>query len=167
MTMELAACVVAAALKVRRKLGLGQAPAAYRNALCTELERQRLHVRRSVALTGIARGCSAFDKGNTLELVVQEQLILELKTLETLYPIHDAQVVTLLRLSEQDHALLLNFGEPYLRHGIRHYSLKYGQPLIRPWVNPPPRSEATQIAQIYRQRIQLTAKSGGEGRGNL
>ncbi len=152
-------CVVAAALKIHRTLGHGRHLASYRNALSAELERRRLKVVANVPLHGKGTGKdSEFDRGNYLELVVEDRLILELKTLDLLSPIHDEQVATYLRLAEPKDALLINFGERCLRYGIRRFRKWRGRVHVDPWITTE-QPVGRESAGMVRQRARPYAKT--------
>ncbi|MEQ8821442.1 MAG: GxxExxY protein [Sumerlaeia bacterium] len=114
--------VIAAAIEVHRFLGPGLLESAYQGCLATELDLRRLGYRREVELPLIYKG-NAVDCSYRLDFVVEEKLVLELKSVTSLEPIHHAQVLTYLRLSSYHRALLINFNVPLLKDGIKRIVL--------------------------------------------
>lgn len=114
--------VIGAAIEVHRHLGPGLLESAYEECLCWELTTLGLHVKRQVPLSITYKEVS-LDCGYRLDVVVADSLILELKTVEKLLPIHEAQLLTYLKLSGIKKGLLLNFYVPVLRDGIKRMVL--------------------------------------------
>ena len=114
--------VIGAAITVHRHLGPGLLESAYEECLGFELEWLGIEYRRQVPLPLEYRG-HRLDCGYRMDLLVQNQLIIELKTVETILPVHEAQVMTYLRLMQCPLALLLNFNTTLLKHGIRRFIL--------------------------------------------
>ena len=117
--------VIGLAIEVHRQLGPGLLESAYEECLCFELRRAELAFRRQVALPVVYKSVR-LDCGYRLDVVVEERLILELKTVERLLPIHEAQVITYLRLSGIPAGLLLNFNTAVLKQGLRRLMLAGG-----------------------------------------
>jgi GxxExxY protein len=109
--------IIGAAIEVHRALGPGLLESAYEECLCHELRLRGLDFRRQVALPVEYKGVK-LDCGYKLDLVVQDAVILELKAVDRLLPIHEAQVRTYLRLTGKQVALLINFNVPILVRGI-------------------------------------------------
>jgi GxxExxY protein len=98
--------VIGLAIEVHRQLGPGLLESAYEECLCYELGQAELAFRRQVALPIVYKSVR-LDCGYRLDVAVENRLILELKTAERLLPIHEAQVITYLRLSGIPTGLLL------------------------------------------------------------
>jgi GxxExxY protein len=109
--------VIDAAMAVHTRLGPGLFESAYEACLEFELRRRRLHVQRQVALP-IVYDDVRLDAGYRLDLLVEEQVIVELKTVTKILPVHEAQLLSYLRLSGLQVGLLINFHVPRLRDGI-------------------------------------------------
>jgi GxxExxY protein len=109
--------IIGAAIEVHRHLGPGLLESAYEECLCHELHLRGLDFKRQVALPLMYKGL-ALDCGYKLDLIVQDQIILELKAVEKLLPIHEAQLLTYLRLTGKSVGLLINFNVPLLTQGI-------------------------------------------------
>lgn len=110
--------VIGAAIEVHRALGPGLFESAYEAALAHELSLRQLAFERQRPLPMRYKGVS-LDSEYRLDLVVEAIVIVELKTVSELLPIHEAQLLTYLRLSQLDLGLLLNFNTATLRSGIR------------------------------------------------
>ncbi len=123
--------VIGACIRIHRALGPGLLESAYEECLCYELgaggicfERQKpLPVRYESVL---------LDCGYRLDVVVDGQLVIELKTVEKFLPIHDAQLLTYLKLSGLTLGLLINFNVPVLKDGVRRLVNNYSPPSASP-----------------------------------
>jgi GxxExxY protein len=114
--------IIGLAIEVHRQLGPGLLESAYEECLCFELKQKGLPFRRQVALP-VAYKSVRLDCGYRLGIVIQDQVILELKTVERLLPIHEAQILTYMKLSGIRTGLLLNFNCAVLKDGIRRIML--------------------------------------------
>jgi len=117
----LAGALVDAALEVHRHLGPGFAENVYENALCHELSLRELPFDRQVVVPVSYRG-RAVGEGRA-DLVVAGRLVVELKALPALAPVHTAQVISYLKATGLTLGLLVNFGERQLRTGLRRLVL--------------------------------------------
>jgi GxxExxY protein len=109
--------ILGAALEVHRHLGPGLLESAYEECLCHELRLRELTFRRQVDLPVEYKGLK-LNCGYKIDLIVQDEVILQLKAVEKLLPIHQAQLLTYLRLSHKRVGLLINFNVPLLTQGI-------------------------------------------------
>lgn len=112
--------ILGAAIEVHRELGPGLLENAYRECLVDELRRTGLCVERELALPVVFRG-RKIDFAYRADLVVNEEVLVELKAVEVLLPIHEAQTLTYMRLAHLPVGLLLNFHVPRLKDGIRRF----------------------------------------------
>jgi GxxExxY protein len=110
--------VIGFAIEVHRQLGPGLLESAYEECLCYELGQGGRTFRRQVPCKAIRLDC-----GYRIDVVVEEQVILELKTVERLMPIHEAQILTYLKLSGLHTGLLLNFNSAVSKDGMRRIML--------------------------------------------
>jgi GxxExxY protein len=115
---RLSKVIIGAAIAVHRELGPGLLESAYEACLHYELSQQGLRVERQVPQPLIYKGIH-LDCGYRLDLLVEDLVILELKTVESLQPIHDAQLLTYLKLKKLWLGLLINFNVPILKNGIK------------------------------------------------
>jgi GxxExxY protein len=109
--------VIGSAIEVHRCLGPGLLESAYEECLAWELSHVGLKIQRQVPLPVVYKEVR-LDVGYRLDLVVEKRLIVELKTVEKLLPIHQAQLLTYLKLSGLKTGLLLNFNSAVLKDGI-------------------------------------------------
>jgi GxxExxY protein len=109
--------IIGAAIEVHRHLGPGLLESAYEECLCHELKLRGLDFKRQVDLPLIYKGLS-LDCGYRIDLVVQDEVILELKSVEKLLPVQQAQLLTYMRLARKKVGLLINFNVPLLTQGI-------------------------------------------------
>ena len=115
---EIAAVVVDAAVKVDTTLGPGLLESVYLRVLAYELEQRGLSVQTEVPVP-IIYGPLRFDEGFRADLVVNGSVIVELKSVERLLPVHAKQLLTYLRMADKRLGLLINFGEALIRDGIQ------------------------------------------------
>ena len=115
---DLTGAVIGAAIEVHRVLGPGLLESAYEECLCFELEARGIAYKRQQDLPINYKG-NKLDCGYRLDLLIEDKLIVELKSCEHLLPIHEAQLLTYLRLSEKKIGLLINFNMPVLKDGIK------------------------------------------------
>jgi len=114
---ELSGIVIGAAIEVHKVLGPGLLESAYETCLCHELQLINITFERQKPLPVIYKGDN-LDCGYRLDVVVQGILVLEVKACDRIEPIHQAQLLTYLKLSGLSLGLLLNFYVPVMRDGI-------------------------------------------------
>jgi GxxExxY protein len=114
--------IIGFAIGIHRDLGPGLLESAYEECLCYELEQGGLSFRRQAALPVVYKPVR-LECGYRMDIVVEDQIVIELKTVERLLPIHEAQMLTYLKLSGIRTGLLLNFNVPVLKDGIRRMLL--------------------------------------------
>ncbi len=110
--------IIGAAIAVHRELGPGLLESAYEACLAYELAERKLKVERQKGLPVTYHGVH-LDCGYRIDLLVEELVVVELKAVERLEPIHEAQLLSYLRLSECKVGLLINFNVKVLTNGIR------------------------------------------------
>ncbi len=110
--------VIGAAIEVHRALGAGLLESAYQECLCYELGLRRIEFRSQVELPIVYKEIR-LDCGYRMDIVAAGRLVIELKTVTEFHPIHEAQLLTYLRLSGIRRGLLLNFNVPVLKDGIK------------------------------------------------
>ena len=114
--------VIGAAIEVHKILGPGLLESAYEECLCHEFGLRAMPYERQKELPIEYKGV-ILDCGYRLDVVVANRLILELKACERLEPIHEAQLLTYLKLTSIKVGLLINFNVPVLKQGIRRLAL--------------------------------------------
>lgn len=110
--------IIGCAIEVHRTLGPGLLESAYEECLCYELKLANLHHERQVALPVIYKGVK-LDCGYRMDLVVENSVIIEIKAIEKLLPIHEAQLLSYLKLKDLRVGLLLNFHVAVLKSGLK------------------------------------------------
>jgi GxxExxY protein len=115
---EISGGIIAAALKVHTAIGPGVLESVYQTCLLHELKKAGLSVQAQAALPVVYDGLH-LDSGYRIDLLVEDTVIVKLKCVETLLPIHKAQLLTYLRLANKPLGLLLNFNVVHLREGIK------------------------------------------------
>ncbi len=115
---EISGTVVNAAMKVHSVLGPGLLENAYEACLLHELKKRGVSVRSQVVLPVQYDG-EVIDIGYRLDLLVEGEVIVELKAVEKVLPIHEAQLLSYLRLSNKKIGLLINFNVLHLKDGIK------------------------------------------------
>ncbi len=114
--------IIGFAIEVHRQLGPGLLESAYEECLCFELGHAGMGFERQVPLPVIYKSVR-LDCGYRLDVVIENKVILELKTVERLMPVQEAQVLTYLKLSGLRTGLLLNFNSAVLKDGLRRMVL--------------------------------------------
>ena len=115
---ELTEKIIGAAIAVHRELGPGLLESAYEACLAHELSFRRVGFKKQVEVP-IRYKAVTLDCGYRLDFMVDQRVIIEVKAVERILPIHEAQLLTYLRLSRVKWGLLLNFCAPVLKQGIR------------------------------------------------
>ncbi len=110
--------LLGAAMKVHSVLGPGLLESAYETCLVHELDKRGLDVKRQVALPLIYDGIK-LDAGYRLDLLINDRIIVELKSVDKFLPIHVAQLLSYLKLSDLKLGYLLNFNVVHMRDGIK------------------------------------------------
>ena len=114
--------IIKAAIEVHRYLGPGMLESAYESCLAYELEQAGLSFERQKPLPLIYKEIH-LDQGYRADLIVEKRVIVELKTVEQIAPIHEAQILSYLRFSNCSVGLLINFNANLLKQGIRRFAL--------------------------------------------
>lgn len=110
--------IIGAAIEVHRALGPGLLESAYEECVCYELRQQGLAFARQVPLPLVYKGVH-LDCGYRIDILVEGLVLIELKTVDQLLPIHEAQLLTYLKLKQLWLGLLINFNVPVLKNGIK------------------------------------------------
>lgn len=115
---EISGKIIELAIKVHRALGPGMLEGAYEICLMHELVKNGFRVQSQVTLPIIYDGVR-LDAGYRIDLLVEDCVIVELKAIEKLMPVHEAQLLSYLRMSDLKLGLLINFNVRLLRDGVR------------------------------------------------
>jgi len=114
--------VIGLAIEVHRELGPGLLESAYEQCLCHEFANANLGFERQKSI-GIDYKGTKLDCGFRADLIVESKLLIELKAIERILPIHEAQLLTYMKLSEIGTGLILNFNTRVLKDGIKRMVL--------------------------------------------
>ncbi|MCO5181485.1 MAG: GxxExxY protein [Anaerolineae bacterium] len=122
MSDELTGKIIGAAIEVHRHLGPGLLESVYEACLAYELAQAGLRVMRQKALPVVYKGLQ-FDQGYRLDLLVEDTVVVELKTVERFTDVNEAQLLSYLKLSGCRVGLLMNFNVKMMKDGIKRYVL--------------------------------------------
>ena len=117
---QLSAAVIGAGIEVHRTLGPGLFESVYEECLAWELEHRGLQVQRQASVPVAYKGIR-LEASYRVDLLVEQKLVVEVKAVERTLPIHDAQILTYMRMSGTPVGLLLNFNTPVLKDGIKRF----------------------------------------------
>ena len=121
---EIGGIILDAAITVHRELGPGLLESAYQIALKKELELRGLRVRAKVPVELTYKG-EKLGKAYEMDLLVEEEIIIENKSVEAIIPIFTAQLITYLKLSNKKLGYLINFNVPLLKDGFKRIVYKF------------------------------------------
>ena len=119
-TEEIAKIIVNSAFKVHKQLGPGLLERVYEVCLAHEIKKAGLEVKRQIDLPIIYDGLE-FDEGLRLDLFVEDCIIIEIKSVEKVNPVWEAQIISHLKLLNKDLGFLINFNVPLIKNGIRRF----------------------------------------------
>ena len=122
MSDDLTEKIIGAAIEVHRSLGPGLLESAYQECLCRELSLRRIPFVRQLTLPAEYKGVRV-DCSYRIDLLVDSAVVVEIKAVAAIEPVHKAQLLTYLRLGGWRIGLLMNFNVPALRNGIRRVVL--------------------------------------------
>ena len=109
--------IIGAAIAVHKELGAGLLESAYEACLLQELEERGVHVACQVSLPLYYKG-KLTDKSFRIDILVEDEVIVELKSVDEMKPIYEAQLLTYMKLTNKHLGLLINFNVPLLKNGI-------------------------------------------------
>jgi GxxExxY protein len=115
---QVSGSIIGAAMKMHSALGPGLLESAYEACLVYELRKRGLKVESQLPLPVLYEGVKV-EAGYKIDLLVEDAVIVELKTVERVLPVHQAQLLSYLKLSGKRAGLLINFNVPHLRDGIK------------------------------------------------
>lgn len=110
--------IIGAAIEVHKALGPGLLESTYEVCLLHELGKRGLKVEKQVPIP-VVYDTVRLDAGYRIDLLVEDEVIVELKAVDTLHPIHEAQLISYLKLSDKTVGLLINFNVRLLKNGIK------------------------------------------------
>ena len=114
--------IIAASIEVHKNLGPGLLESTYETCLATELTLNGVNFQRQLELPVYYKG-EKVDCGYRIDLLIENKVILELKSVDALLPIHDAQLLTYMKLASIQVGLLINFNSTKLINGLKRFAL--------------------------------------------
>jgi GxxExxY protein len=123
---EITQIIIGAAIEVHRALGPGLLESAYEECLAHEFDLRGLSYVRQMPLPLVYKAVH-LDCGYRIDFLVEGLVVVELKAVESLHPIHEAQLLSYLRLGEWNLGLIINFNEVVLKNGIRRRVLNFSE----------------------------------------
>ena len=119
---EITEKAIGAAIEVHSQLGPGLLESAYEDCLCRELALRDNSFKKQLTLPLEYKGLK-LDSGFRVDLLIEEAVVIEVKAVETILPVHEAQLLTYLKLGKYKVGLLINFNVPKLKDGIKRLVL--------------------------------------------
>jgi GxxExxY protein len=118
----MATSIVDSAYKVHQQLGPGLLENVYETCLVHELRKKNINTETQVTMPIVYDGIK-LDAGLRIDMLVNKKIVIELKAVENLLPVHKAQLLTYLKLSNRQLGFLMNFNVPLIKHGIKRMVL--------------------------------------------
>ena len=115
---EISRQVIGAAIEVHRALGPGLLESVYQQCMIRELQLQGVDVKTELVLKGTYKGLT-FDVDYRMDMLVSNKVVVELKVVDSLLPVHKAQLLSYMKLSDIKLGLLINFNEAVVKNGIK------------------------------------------------
>jgi len=112
--------IIGCAIEVHKTLGPGLLESVYEECLAYELIQQKLNFNRQVPVPVTYKNVK-MDCGYKIDILVEDAVVVELKSIEMIMPVHEAQILTYLRLTEKEIGLLINFNVKLLKNGIKRF----------------------------------------------
>lgn len=112
--------IIGSAIEVHRALGPGLLESAYEECLAFELKNSGLRIERQVPVPLVYKEVK-LDCGYRIDILVENSVIIELKTVDAFSPVHEAQILTYMKLANKGLGLLINFNVTLLKNGIKRY----------------------------------------------
>ena len=115
---KLSSKIIGAAIRVHRELGPGLLESVYQACMLIELKKMNLKANEEVPIPVIYRGQKVKEEGFRIDILVEDQIVVELKSVEKIQPVFHKTLLTYLRLAKKQLGLLINFNEILLKDGI-------------------------------------------------
>jgi GxxExxY protein len=121
---HLSSIILNAAITVHREMGPGLLEGIYQHCMVKELQDRGISVNKMVPVSLYYKGFP-INKDYVVDILVEEEIILELKSIECIFPVHEAQLISYLRLANKRLGFLINFNVALLKKGFRRYVYKF------------------------------------------
>ena len=118
--LQISSAVINAAMKVHSRLGPGLLESAYEACLVQELRNRGVRVETQISVPVVYEGIK-LEAGYRIDILVESKVVVEIKSVDAIAPVHKAQTLSYLRLSGRNLALLINFNVVHLKDGIRRF----------------------------------------------
>ena len=117
---KLSAIILDSAIRVHREMGPGLLESVYHHCLVKELRNRQIKVDTMVPVRLHYKG-ELIDKDYVIDILVEDQIILELKATEGILPVHEAQIISYLKIANKRLGILINFNSPLLKQGFKRF----------------------------------------------
>lgn len=117
---ELSALILKAAMAVHKEIGPGQLETVYQQCMVHEMRLQSVPIDTMVMVPLVYKGF-ALDKNYIVDILVEQEIILELKAVESILSVHEAQIISYLKLADKRLGFLINFNVPLIKNGLRRF----------------------------------------------
>jgi GxxExxY protein len=114
--------IIGCAIRVHKELGPGLLESAYEECMMYELKQSGLNAERQLHVPVIYKEIK-LDCGYRMDILVEKKVIVELKTVDTIIPVHEAQILTHMKFAKKEIGLLINFNVTILKNGIKRFRL--------------------------------------------
>ncbi len=118
------AIILDSALRVHKEMGPGLLEAIYQQCMVAELKLRDIQIETMVMIPLIYRG-QHLSKEYVVDILVEKEIIVELKAVEGILPVHEAQIISYLKLADKKLGFLINFNVPLIKHGFRRFVNKF------------------------------------------
>ncbi len=118
--IEITEKIIGCAIEVHRNLGPGLLESAYEECLAFELQNSGLKIERQKPVAVVYKEIK-LDCGYRIDILVENEVVIELKTVDNFIPVHEAQILTYMKFAEKNIGLLINFNVTLLKNGIKRY----------------------------------------------
>ena len=117
---EITSKIIGCAIEVHRNLGPGLLESAYEECLAFELTKKGFNIKRQQAVPVIYKEIK-LDYGYRIDILVENSVVVELKSVDAINPVHEAQILTYMKFANKNIGLLINFNVTVLKSGIKRY----------------------------------------------
>jgi GxxExxY protein len=117
---DLAGIILDSAVEVHKEIGPGQLESVYQLCMAKELTRRGLQINTMVPIPLVYKG-ETLNKEYFMDILVEDEIILELKAVEVILPVHQAQIISYLKLSKKTLGFLINFNVPLMKTGFKRF----------------------------------------------
>ncbi len=114
--------IIGSAIEVHNHLGPGLLESAYEECLAYELAQNGLHIERQKAVPVVYKEVK-LDCGYRIDILVNNEVVIEIKSVDALHPVHEAQILTYMKFAQKKIGLLINFNVTVLKSGLKRYVL--------------------------------------------